>query len=123
MSEDEAPDWAEHPRRPTDGPKETPRQRRTNGSGGKPEAAAQPNLNSKAAPLCCDHFVAYRETGQFINLPTGTMWPASSVDASVPPIDVGETKLVPASKWLVANRHVEQMTCGRQVFRNLSKTR
>ena len=47
MSEDEAPDWAEHPRRPTDGPKRDAatapdkRQRRQTGSGSTAELKQQ----------------------------------------------------------------------------------
>ena len=52
-----------------------------------------------------DDFVAYMPTHGYIFKPTREMWPASSVNAHVPPI--GKT---PASAWLDVNRPVVQMT-------------
>jgi Family of unknown function (DUF5906) len=55
-------------------------------------------------------FVAYMPQHSYIFKPTGEMWPASSVNARIPPVDVGEKKPIAASTWLDANQPVEQMT-------------
>ena len=58
-----------------------------------------------------DDFVAYMpEKAKYVCLPTGDLWPGTSVDAAVPPVDEGGEKPTPASKWLSRNRRVEQMT-------------
>src|SRR4029453_3012754 len=46
----------------------------------------------------------------YIFMPSREMWPASSIDARFPPVKIGESKPMPASKWLDKNRPVEQMT-------------
>jgi uncharacterized protein DUF5906 len=58
-----------------------------------------------AAAFALDDFRAYMPAHQYICLPTGELWPASSVDATVPRI--GKVK---ASAWLDRNRPVSQMT-------------
>jgi DNA polymerase III delta prime subunit len=52
-----------------------------------------------------EDFRAYMPAHQYICLPTGELWPASSVDAKLAPIDN-----VKPSKWLDQNQSVEQMT-------------
>jgi hypothetical protein len=56
-----------------------------------------------------DDFVAYMPQHSYIFMPGREPWPAASVNARVPPPAI-EGKPVPASKWLDANRAVEQMT-------------
>jgi hypothetical protein len=67
-------------------------------------------------------FHAYMPAHSYIYAPSREMWPASSVNARVPPITIlgadgkptvdedGKQKRVPASAWLDRNRPVEQMT-------------
>jgi hypothetical protein len=71
--------------------------------------------------LSLGDFVAHMPTHEFIFKPTGDLWPASSVDARAPPIEVmdsdgnpvldlsGEPKLELASEWLSTHAPVEQM--------------
>jgi Family of unknown function (DUF5906) len=58
-----------------------------------------------ADAFALEDFRAYMPAHQYICLPTGELWPASSVDATVPKI--GKVK---ASAWLDRNRPVSQMT-------------
>jgi hypothetical protein len=56
-----------------------------------------------------DDFHAYMPMHSYVYTPTGDMWPASSVNARIAPISVGD-KTIPASQWIDKNRPVEQMT-------------
>lgn len=56
-----------------------------------------------------DHFVADMRSRQFVFMPSRELWPASSVDARVSPVKVGD-RLIPASRWLAKHRPVEQLT-------------
>src|SRR5262245_37451983 len=56
-----------------------------------------------------DDFRSYMPMHSYIFTPTGEMWPASSVNARVPPVP-GTPKSIPASAWLDEHRAVEQMT-------------
>jgi hypothetical protein len=60
-------------------------------------------------------FVAYLPSHQYIYKPTRDMWPASSVDSTLPWVKVGTDKkgddvMIRAALWLDQNRPVEQMT-------------
>jgi Family of unknown function (DUF5906)/Primase C terminal 2 (PriCT-2) len=57
-----------------------------------------------------NHFRAYMPLHSYIFMPSREMWPASSIDARFPPIKIGESKPMSASKWLDKNRPVEQMS-------------
>jgi hypothetical protein len=69
-----------------------------------------------------DDFYAYMERHDYLFAPTRQPWPASSVNARVPPLplldptgqpivdDKGKPKTIPASTWLDQNRPVEQIT-------------
>jgi Primase C terminal 2 (PriCT-2)/RepB DNA-primase N-terminal domain/Family of unknown function (DUF5906) len=69
-----------------------------------------------------DDFRAYMPAHAYIYLPTRELWPASSVNAKIPPVkildvngqpkldDDGEEQFMKASTWLDQNRAVEQMT-------------
>jgi hypothetical protein len=70
-----------------------------------------------------DDFRAYMPTHSYIFLPTREQWPASSVNARVPPVplvdansqpvlvaETGKQKYQAANAWLDQNRAVEQMT-------------
>jgi Family of unknown function (DUF5906) len=62
-----------------------------------------------------DDFFAYMPSHSFIYIPTREMWPASSVNARVPPVVVGrdangKPKTISASAWLAKHRAVVQMT-------------
>lgn len=60
--------------------------------------------------VTADDFYAYMPMHSYIFTPTRELWPASSVNSRVPPIDVGAAKPIKASTWLDEYRHVEQMT-------------
>jgi hypothetical protein len=55
-------------------------------------------------------FHAFMPTHSYIYAPTREMWPASSVNARVPPIIGPNDKPIQPSAWLDQNRPVEQMT-------------
>jgi Family of unknown function (DUF5906) len=77
----------------------------------KPGRARNPRakkLNGHAAAateISVEDFFAYMPMHNYIFVPSRELWPASSVNARVPP--VGGT---PAATWLDRNRPVEQMT-------------
>jgi hypothetical protein len=58
------------------------------------------------AGVCLNDFYAYMPMHSYIYAPTREMWPASSVNARVPP----PAKGIKASLWLDQRRPVEQMT-------------
>ena len=60
--------------------------------------------------LTLDDFMAFMPDHRYIHLPTGILWPAASVNARLPSVDVGAEKPIAASLWLAQNRHCEQMT-------------
>jgi hypothetical protein len=65
-------------------------------------------------PIACDDFYAYMPDHNYIFIPSREPWPATSVNARIPPIEIGKTKdgklkTLPASDWLDKNRAVEQM--------------
>ncbi|HSY09100.1 MAG TPA: primase-helicase family protein [Steroidobacteraceae bacterium] len=55
-------------------------------------------------------FYAFLPSHQYIYLPTGRLWPAASVNSSVPPVIGADGVPLKASEWLDHHRHVEQMT-------------
>jgi hypothetical protein len=69
-----------------------------------------------------DDFYSYLPAHSYLYRPTRELWPASSVNAKIPPIaltdaqgkpvldDKGKPKIMTAAAWLDANRSVEQMT-------------
>ena len=62
-----------------------------------------------------DDFWAYMVQHAYIFAPTGDLWPGSSVNARIPPIQVGidddgKPVMVSAAAWLDRNKPVEQMT-------------
>jgi hypothetical protein len=57
-----------------------------------------------------DDFFAYMPMHRYIFQPSGELWPASSVNARVPPMARPDAKPIAASTWLDANAAVEQMT-------------
>jgi hypothetical protein len=57
-----------------------------------------------------DDFNAYMPMHSYIFTPAREMWPASSINAKIPPL-IGENgKPISASAWLDRNKSVEQMT-------------
>jgi Family of unknown function (DUF5906) len=74
------------------------------------------------ATVSLDDFVSYLPMHNYVFMPTRELWPASSVNARVPPVphvdgtgkpildDQGNPQYLAASKWLDQNRRVEQMT-------------
>jgi hypothetical protein len=61
------------------------------------------------AVMSLEDFLAYMPMHQYIFKPSGELWPASSVNARLPPVPHGD-KAIPASAWLDVNAAVEQMT-------------
>jgi Family of unknown function (DUF5906) len=75
-------------------------------------AAAAPPAESEGdspAGVSVGDFYAYMPMHSYLFAPTREPWPASSVNARVPPVPAGD-KPLPASVWLDRNRPVEQMT-------------
>ena len=75
----------------------------------------------ETAPVTLDDFRAYMPQHSYIFVPSRDLWPASSVNARIPPVPLmrngepvldedGEQKFISASAWLDRNRPVEQMT-------------
>ena len=75
----------------------------------KPSSSrAETNNNIEGVSL--DDFHAYMPQHSYIFAPSRDLWPASSVNARVPPIIGPDGKPIPAAKWLDTNAAVEQMT-------------
>jgi len=68
------------------------------------DAGDKPQANRTGVRL--DDFYAYMPMHSYIYAPTRELWPASSVNARVPP----PTKVLKANLWLDQHRPVEQMT-------------
>jgi hypothetical protein len=64
---------------------------------------------SEGPGISIEDFYAFMPTHSYIFAPTGAMWPASSVNARIAPIE-DNGKAVSAATWLDQHRHVEQMT-------------
>jgi Family of unknown function (DUF5906) len=89
---------------------------------------ARQKRRSKLRPLngptgvSLDDFHAYMPMGSYIFAPSRDLWPAKSVNASIPPLplldvngnpvldDNGKPKTISASIWLDQNKRVQQMT-------------
>jgi hypothetical protein len=81
-----------------------------------------PSANDAPTEVRLDDFVAYLPMHNYVFLPTRETWPASSVNARLPPMPVlrpdgqpeldkeGNAKFISASAWLDRHRRVEQMT-------------
>jgi Family of unknown function (DUF5906) len=67
-------------------------------------------LEGSVGPVTTADFWAYMPQHAYIYVPTRELWPASSINARIPPIDVGSKKPVRPSDWLDQHRAVEQMT-------------
>lgn len=63
-----------------------------------------------AEGVTLDDFCSYMPAHFYIFTPSRELWPASSVNARVPPVELKKSKPIPASAWLDKNRAVEQMT-------------
>ena len=75
----------------------------------KPSSSrAETNNNIEGVSL--DDFHAYMPQHNYIFAPSRDLWPASSVNARVPPIIGPDGKPIPAAKWLDIHAAVEQMT-------------
>jgi hypothetical protein len=78
-------------------------------------AAPNPSENSEGG-VSLDDFYAYMPSHSYLFVPSGEMWPATSINARIPPLALpalgedGKPVKLSASKWLDTNRPVEQMT-------------
>ena len=66
--------------------------------------------NNKIEGVSLDDFHAYMPRHSYIFAPSRDLWPATSVNARVPPIIGPDAKPIPAAKWLDEHAAVEQMT-------------
>lgn len=85
------------------------RLQRVDFTGGAPDLGA-PSLSLMARGVTINDFYAYMPMHQYIFVPSGELWPASSVNSRLPPITTASGKLIPAANWIDENRPVEQMT-------------
>ena len=60
--------------------------------------------------LRLEDFYAYMPQHRYIFAPTRELWPVASVNARIPPVDVGAEDPIKASAWLDQHQPVEQMT-------------
>ena len=67
-------------------------------------------LNAKREGVSVEDFHAYMPMHSYIYAPSREMWPASSINARLPPIPISAEKNIPASTWLDQHRPVEQMS-------------
>ncbi|RLP22478.1 hypothetical protein D8676_24040 [Mesorhizobium sp. YM1C-6-2] len=74
------------------------------------DKAARADAARHGRALTCDDFAADMQTHQYIHKPTGALWPAPSVNARVPPVEVKDGDATPASEWLDRNSPVDQRT-------------
>ncbi|MET2825828.1 primase-helicase family protein [Mesorhizobium shangrilense] len=74
------------------------------------EAKRANAATKEGGALTIDAFVAYMPMHNYIYLPNRDPWPAASVNARVPPIEVNGGTDISASEWLDQNRPIEQMT-------------
>ncbi len=79
---------------------------------GKERVQPEPDADQQTGgpPVTLSDFFAYMPQHCYIFVPSREMWPASSVNARIAPIDVGAEKPIKASSWLDQTRAVEQMT-------------
>jgi Family of unknown function (DUF5906) len=79
------------------------------------EQAAKSKGKGRAQPqdlpthVSLDDFYAYMPMHMYIFVPSGELWPASSVNARVPPVADADGK-ISVSSWLDRHKPVEQMT-------------
>lgn len=74
------------------------------------EESALRTCRTPDSGLTTDDFYAYMPAHLYIFVPSGEMWPATSVNSRVQPVMTEGGQFSIASKWLDQNRAVEQMT-------------
>jgi hypothetical protein len=74
-----------------------------------PAPPPKPDEPTDGNGITLDDFYAYMPMHSYIFVPSREMWPASSVNAQIPPISAADEP-VKASQWLDVNRAVTQMT-------------
>jgi hypothetical protein len=79
------------------------------GSAGRNARQKRPKLANPLKVELTD-FYAYMPQHGYIFAPTRELWPAGSVNARVPPVDIGAADPLRATAWLDRHRPVEQMT-------------
>jgi hypothetical protein len=68
-------------------------------------------IDKKPKPaVSLDDFRAYMVVHKYIFTDTGDLWPASSVNARIPPVPISSDIEISASKWLDTRQPVEQVT-------------
>jgi hypothetical protein len=84
-------------------------QGRAHTNGGTAESQQQ-QQNGHDEGVSLDDFYAYMPQHNYIFTPSRELWPASSIDARLPPIPLLDSKVIKASKWQDQNKSVEQMS-------------
>ena len=82
------------------------------------ERTTDPSALASSKEVSIDDFHAYMPMHAYIFIPTGELWPASSIDSRLPRqrlvggngLLIGESKTVKASRWLDKYKPIEQMT-------------
>ena len=79
-----------------------------------PRADDSDKTSAIPTEVSAEDFYAYMPMHNYIFTPTREVWPAGSVNARIPPVEVpnddGGTKTIKPATWLDKNRPVEQMT-------------
>jgi hypothetical protein len=95
------------------------RRRRGAGDDDKDDSA---EVSGLPANIKLSDFFAYSPDHRYMFVPSGELWPASSIDARLPPVPLldsdghpvvdskGKPTTIKASRWLDQNRAVDQMT-------------
>ncbi|MFY9897256.1 MAG: hypothetical protein WAK67_05630 [Xanthobacteraceae bacterium] len=86
----------------------SPRPRREDAAEADPYHSAEKGLNDEGVSLA--DFRAYMPQHSYIFMPSRELWPASSVNARLPPVIGPNSKPISPARWLDANAAVEQMT-------------
>ena len=86
----------------------SPRPRREDAAEADPYHSVEKGLNDEGVSLA--DFRAYMPQHSYIFMPSRELWPASSVNARLPPVIGPNSKPISPARWLDANAAVEQMT-------------
>lgn len=68
------------------------------------------DAKAESSTITIDDFYAYMPDHRYIFAMSRELWPAASINARLPAVDVGASKPMRPSEWLDQNRAVEQMT-------------
>ncbi|MBB5459021.1 primase-helicase family protein [Paraburkholderia sp. Cpub6] len=66
-------------------------------------------MSAAAAGFSYHDFYSHLPTHKYLHVPTGELWPASSVNAKLPPVNLADDSYVKAHAWLDEHRAVMQI--------------